>query len=516
MKIKNVAIAIDFGTTNTLVATFEDTPTVMSLPGISMKISDIDLIPSALGYYSEKGKTQRCIGVETEKLSEKHIIRRMKRLATSTRYRKILGRDISYNQATKDFLDYLINAIRFRYLQSEIGTIVFTVPVDSFDTYRAIIDEVCEIALITNYHILDESTAAALGYETALSNDKPYMIIDFGGGTIDVSIVKLTRRDNEPAVKVLGKSGLNFGGSDIDDWIIEHFVSTNGLAANLSRYSEDEGLRKSIEKMKIDLCKTGCGEISFFDSEGDFSLSDKYDMTQLSEILAKNKFNTIIQNSIDNALDLAYENGIRKRDISQVLLVGGSSQIPAFKEIIEMNFPEKIRGNDPFGAVVRGAANYLNDKIVEDFLHHHYALQYLNQERNTLDYEVIVQQGTQFPAYNVQRMIIALPYSGQTKAAIKVFEIARPKNQVYSLSGIYFDGDDNLVAKISNTHASERRVQLNPNNPEFINIDPPSVKGEDRLEVLFSVDSEKLLRVFVRDLKTNTVLVKDKVIARLS
>lgn len=516
MEIKKINIAIDFGTTNTLVATFEDNPIVMSLPGISTKISDIDLIPSAIGYYSENGKEQKLIGVETEKLSEKHIIRRMKRLATSSRYRKILGKDITYNQATKDFLDYLINAIRYRFSQSEIGNIVFTVPVDSFDTYRAIIDEICENAIIANYHVIDESTASALGYETALSNDKPYMIIDFGGGTIDVSIVKLTLREKDPVVKVLGKSGLNFGGSDIDDWIIEHFITSNGLGASLSRYSEDEGLRKSIEKMKIDLCKTERGEISFCNPDGEFTLSAKYDITQLAEILAKNKFNTIIQNTIDNALDLAYENGIHKRDIAQVLLVGGSSQIPAFKEIIEMNFPNKIRGNDPFGAVVRGAANYLNDKIVEDFLHHYYALQYLNQDRNTLEYEIIVPEGTQLPAHNVQRMIIALPFSGQTKAALKVFEIARQKGEISSLGGTYIDDNDNLMTEVTSGATCERRVPLNSQNPEFIIIDPPSVKGEDRLEILFSVDSEKLLRVYVRDLKTNSILVKDKVIARIT
>ncbi|MDD3812997.1 MAG: hypothetical protein PHV14_12005, partial [Bacteroidales bacterium] len=174
------------------------------------------------------------------------------------------------------------------------------------------------------------------------------------------------------------------------------------------------------------------------------------------------------------------------------------------------------KGNDPFGAVVRGAANYLNDKIVEDFLHHYYALQYLNQNSNTLDYEIVVPDGTQFPAHNVKRMIIALPFSGQTKAALKVFEIARQKNHISSLSGTYIDGNDNLITEMSSGATLERRVPLNPKNPELIIIDPPSVKGEDRLEVIFSVDTERLLRVYVRDLKTNSVLIKDKVIARLS
>jgi|LSQX01.3.fsa_nt_gb molecular chaperone DnaK (HSP70) len=513
---QKVNIAIDFGTTNTLVATFKDEPEILKLPGLSYELCGIDLIPSAVGYSLEKGKLKRSIGTETQKLPENSVIRRMKRLATTKRYKKIHGRDIYYNQATKDFLDYLISSLKFRFLQSEIGTIVFTVPVDSFDTYRAIIDEVCEKALIARYHILDESTAAAIGYEAAISKDKPYMIIDFGGGTIDVSIVKLILKKNEPAVKVLGKSGQNFGGADIDDWLLEDIVSKEGLEANLSRYSDDEELRKKIEHMKIDLCETGQGEISYYDSVGEFTLSAKFDAKRLVEVLAKNKFNAIIQSSIDNALDLAYENGIRKRDIAQILLVGGSSQLAAFHEIIETNFPEKIKANNPFGAVVRGAAHYLNEKIVEDFLHHHYALQYFDQDRNMLEYEIIVPEGTQFPAYNVKKMIISLPFSGQTRAAIKVFEIARQKSQALDLVGTSYDENGNLVTEVSPGTTIVRKVPLNPSNPEFITINPPSIKGEDRLEVFFSVDAERLLRIQVLDMKTNTVLIKDKVIARLS
>lgn len=516
MEIKKINIAIDFGTTNTLVATFEDIPTVMSLPSISRKVSDIDLIPSAIGYYSEKGKEQRCIGVETEKLSEKHIIRRMKRLATSSRYRKILGKDITYNKATKDFLDYLINAIRYRFSQSEIGNIVFTVPVDSFDTYRAIIDEICEKARISKYHVLDESTAAALGYEIALSNEKPYMIIDFGGGTIDASIVKLTRREKGFAVRVLGKSGTNFGGSDIDDWLLEDFIGKNGMTQNLSKYFSMESLKKNIEELKIEIGASDQGEISYYDMEGDFNLKGVYSSAQLSEVLNRNGFSAIIQNCLDNAIDLAYENGVKKRDIAEVLLVGGSSQLSQFQEIIETNFPGRVQACDPFGAIVRGAANFLNDKVVEDFLHHRYALQYLDTKRNLFAYETIIPEGTQFPAVNAKRLIVALPYSGQKRANLSIFEIAEARISDSKPDRIYYDENDNLMIDRSSDSVIIRKVALNPNYQDFIEIDPPSIKGENRLEILFSVDEGRMLRVNVFDLRCNRMLVNNKMIARLS
>lgn len=515
MDVKKVNIAIDFGTTNTLVATFEDKPNILRLPGISYELCGIDLIPSAVGYSNDKGRTQISIGKETGKLPECTIVRRMKRLATTRRYKQILGNEVSYRQATKDFLEHLINALRYRFLQSEIGTIVFTVPVDSYDTYRAIIDEVCEKTRVYSYHVVDESTAAALGYEIPFSNDSPYMIIDFGGGTIDVSVVRLTRRGTSTAVNVLGKSGADFGGTDIDEWILADFITNQGLKDSLSKYSENEALRNSIERMKIDLCNRGAGKITFNDEAGDFTIKAQYTNTQFNDILNKNRFQVMIQSTIDNALDNAYENGVKKRDIAQVLVVGGSSQIPLFLDIIKTNFPHRVKEQDPYGAVVRGAANYLNGRIIEDFLHHHYALQYLDKKRNLYDYEVIVPEGTKYPANNIKRLIVTLPFSGQTKAELKIFEVGKYMNEDSELSGVYYGKDGKLMTQREGVNVETSRVPLNENAADFIHIDPPSVKDEDRFEVLFSVDSERMLRVSVRDLKVNSWLMQDRIVARL-
>lgn len=515
MDVKKVNIAIDFGTTNTLVATFEDKPNILRLPGISYELCGLDLIPSAVGYSNDKGRTKISIGKETEELPECTIVRRMKRLATTKRYKQILDKEVSYRQATGDFLEHLINALRYRFLQSEIGTIVFTVPVDSYDTYRAIVDEVCEKTRIFSYHVIDESTAAALGYEIPVSNDSPYMIIDFGGGTIDVSVVRLTRRGSNVAVNVLGKSGANFGGTDIDEWLLTDFITNQGLKDSLSKYSENEVLRSSVERMKIDLCNRGAGDITFNDKVGDFTIKAQYTNTQFNDILNRNKFQVIIQSTIDNALDNAYENGVKKKDIAQVLVVGGSSQIPLFLDIVKTNFPNKVKEQDPYGAVVRGAANYLNGKVIEDFLHHHYALQYLDKKRNMYDYEVIVPEGTKYPAKDVKRLIIALPFSGQKKAEMKFFEIGKYACEAAELSGVYYGADGKLMTQREDAEVETSRVPLNENAADFIPIDPPSVKDEDRFEVLFSVDFERMLKVSVRDLKVNSWLMQDRIVARL-
>jgi len=515
MDIKKVNIAIDFGMTNTVVAVFDDEAKIINLPGISYKLSTVDVIPSIIGYSEYNGKIISHIGIEATQLPEANVIKRMKRLATSNRYKKVLGKDITFYQATLDFLSNLISSLRYRYLHADLDEVVFTVPVESFDTYRALIDELCGLSGVNKYHILDESTATALGYKNVISADNPYMIIDFGGGTLDVSIVKLTRKGMDFTVKVIGKAGTNLGGSDIDDWLLEDFITNQGMTESLIHYSQNDSLLKAIESLKIGLCNNGKADISFFDGAGDFNLNDHYEMARFSKLLQKNRFASTIQNTLDNALDLAHENGVRKRDISEILLVGGSSLIPMFIDVIENNFSGKIKKEDPFGAVVKGAANYLSGKVVEDFLHHHYALEHLDTMRNAYDYEVIVPEGTKYPASKIKRLILSLPFSGQTKVALKLFEVSTHVIEDFSLAGTIYDEHNNLMVERDNNNNIIHRIPLNPDNPEFINLDPPSLKKQDRLEVAFSVDKDRLLHVSVFDLISNRRLIDDKIVARL-
>jgi molecular chaperone DnaK (HSP70) len=513
--MNKINIAIDFGMTNTLVAVFHEEVEILTLPGISHKLGSIDVVPSIIGYSNDNGKIVKHIGLEAAQLPDANVVKRMKRLATSTRYKKVNGKDISYYQVTMDFLNILVSSLRYRYLHADFDEVVFTVPVDSYDTYRALIDELCDVSGIYKYHILDESTATALGYENIISADHPYMIIDFGGGTLDVSIVKLTRIDMDFTVKVLGKSGTNLGGSDIDDWLLEDFIKNQGMTELVNHYEQNDSLLEAIETIKIELCTTGKAEINFCDEAGNFVLNDHYDIARFNQLLQMKHFAATIQNTLDNALEIAHENGIRKRDISGVLLVGGSSQIPLFVETILDNFPGKVKNENPYGAVVRGAANYLSGKVVEDFLHHHYAIEYLDVARNVYDFEVIVPEGTKYPAPQIKRLIISLPFTGQKKAALKLFEVSTHVIDGSSLSGVTYDENNMLRVERDSRNNVIHRILLNPDNPEFILLDPPSIKNQDRLEITFSVDKDRMLHVTVFDLICNTQLIDDKIVARL-
>jgi molecular chaperone DnaK (HSP70) len=130
-------------------------------------------------------------------------------------------------------------------------SIVFTVPVDSFETYRLWLGQVCESLQVEQVRMLDEPTAAALGY--GLADQETLLVIDFGGGTLDLSLVQLDRAQAQPkplgfilkwgqksfaeqsgqtpkTARVLAKAGQNLGGSDIDNWLVDYFAEAQGLA----------------------------------------------------------------------------------------------------------------------------------------------------------------------------------------------------------------------------------------------------------------------------------------------
>jgi len=509
-----VNIAIDFGTTNTLVATFDDKPNILCLHGISYELCGIDMISSVVGYSKERDRSRVSIGKETEKLPDDNVVKRMKRLAATKRYKKILGKEISYRQATKDFLEHLVNALRYRFLQSEIGSIVFTVPVDSYDTYRATIDEVCEITRIYSYHVIDESTAAALGYEIPVSKDNPCMIVDFGGGTLDISVVVIGREGKIVKAKVLGKSGIQLGGSDIDEWILEDFIDQHGLQEFKGKFFDNEDLRKKSENAKLEMSSNNTAKLCHHDNEADFDLCSQYTPADLSRILNKNRFFIKVQESIDSAIEQCYENGVKKSDIGKVLLIGGSSQIPMFKQIFETNFGTRVAQGNPFDAVVRGAANYLNDRVVDDFLHHKYALQHLNTSTGCHDYEVIVDRGCKYPSPPVKK-IVSTPFAGQNRVALRIYEISESKLEDNSLIGVDFAESGDLLVKHGTSKILLERVPLNSENPEFITLDPPSMKNQERLDVQFWVDSERMLRIRVWDLVAKRLLIDNKIVARI-
>ncbi len=513
-------IAIDFGTTNTIIGIYNLDVShfeVFDIKKISKTIGSYRAIPTKIGY---KNKNEYYIGNHPELLNlpDQHIFYKMKLYFSKFRSRPVkIGNDrIDHQQAAKNFLSLILDLILAKYDKDEIDTFIITAPVISFDKYRVFLSEICETKNIYNYQILDEPTAVALGYDAIASPDYPYMVIDFGGGTLDVNVIRLNNAKKVNAVSILGKSGSNIGGSYIDNWLLKDFLQKQNLELSDISHLKNELLDK-LENLKIEINNTGISEFSIEDKKNDFEMNYRLSLSEFEQILEANYFDETIQETIDNAVESAIQSGIRKRDIKQIFLVGGSSLIKHFQKIVANNFRDKITISEPFSAVIKGGCKFISGSIVEDFLHHNYSIQHFNKNRGFYEYETIVPQKTKFPQNNVKQLIIATPFSGQEEIELKFFEVMTNIYNEDKIEDITFDENGNLIVIRDELEQDKSRkvVPLNTNTRCFITLNPPGIKSEDRIKLTFHLNQNRILLVDAIDLKTNKKYYDKFEIARL-
>jgi molecular chaperone DnaK len=513
-------IAIDFGTSNTLIGVYDITTKevkVESFSDISKKLGEYSVIPSIISYET-RNKFNIGANVDLINTDPKNIFERFKLYFTKFKARNIKIDDfkVNHKEAARDFLSLVIDFVITKYSNDEINKIIITAPVDSFDVYRIFLSELCETKGIYNYMILDEPTAVALGYGAVISPDYPYMIADFGGGTLDINILRVNNAKNANKVHIFGKAGKDLGGADIDKWLLFDFLEKQDLnVEDIKNYKTE--LYQKLEKIKIDVNENGHGSFEIEDKENDYCMDYCLDEKELEIILKRNLFTQQIQDTIDNASELAVMNGIRKSDIKKVFLVGGSSQLKSFIEIMRNNFGSKIEAKEPFVAVIKGACNFISGTIVEDFLHHNYSLRHFNKDRGIYEYEVIVPQKTKFPANNIKQLVVAAPYSGQTEMEYKFFEVMENIYSEELVSDITYDDNGNIIVikDRSSEDASRKIVPLNTTQDCFISLNPPSVKSEDRVKLDFHVNENRILMVDAVDLKTGKEYFNKFEVARL-
>jgi len=262
--------SIDFGTSNTVVARINENGAIETakLADYSSLIADNPpLIPSFV-YVQDAVNELVLIGQEVSdrgldnksNKGEQRFFKAFKRAIGSNMSMfvpEVDGREIEFELVGEWFLKRIIDRL------PDVDSLIFTVPVDSFESYRNWLGEVCEKLTVNQVRILDEPTAAALGYGIN-GGDETILVVDFGGGTLDLSLVKLsyaqlqtestqpksplgfllkwgdrtvknkplTNNQSSQTAKVLAKTGQNLGGIDIDNWIVDYFHSTLGLPKN--------------------------------------------------------------------------------------------------------------------------------------------------------------------------------------------------------------------------------------------------------------------------------------------
>ncbi len=528
-------IAIDFGTTNSVVARWNDkneSAEIVSLP----KMSDAHVedrppvIPSLLYVHDGKqatitiGQSIRDEGLDRQQ--DNRLFRNFKRGVVgtaATEARTIDGTAWEDKDAGKHFLNQLIESLPYK--DSDIDQLVITTPVASFEGYLAWLNSVIDEINPEKIRIVDESTAAALGYAVT----KPgavVLVFDFGGGTLDLSLVQLPEhkektggflsrlRKGAPAqhtARVIAKAGRIIGGSDIDQWLIGEVMQRAGL--NTETLGSAYPIVLTLcEQAKIALSTDDQAAITF-DANGK-SHTVRITREELEALCEANGFFSALRRVVDKVMHVARQRGIFKEDIHYVLMVGGTSLMPSVQRTLGQYFTDMaVRADKPFTAVAEGALQVAAGYGLEDYLIHSYGLRHLSPETNTHDYDEIVPMGSQYPIDRPIEVMLAAAHDNQTEMEFVIGEI--DTDSVSMIEVKYEDGQAVFVAQAGDSE--QKIVALNDKDTKLVlaKLDPPAKVGEDRIKAQFTIDDRRQLRVTVTDIQTHKVLVDNQAVATL-
>ncbi len=538
--------AIDFGTSNTVIARWNaatQAAETVSLPAMSAQTKgNPPLVPSLV--YVEKaaapattvvGQAVRDRGLDLS--GDPRFFRNFKRgIGTPMQgfMPELEGQVLSFEQIGSWFLQKIIAQLKVQ--DPDFTSLVLTVPVDSFEAYRLWLAEVSQALDVEQVRLLDEPTAAALGYSLSLEA-RNLLVIDFGGGTLDFSLVQPTfvadkpvgfllkwgarplagrkseRRSGQPAgttVRVIAKGGENLGGADIDRWLVEHFAQTQGLPITAVTL-------RLAEKLKIALSSATSATEAYFDEETLESYELALDRDRFYQILSEQGFFIRLDNRLDQVLQQAQRQNITPEAIDAVLLVGGSAQIPAVKAWAARHFEsDKIRGDRPFEAVAHGALS-LQTTQLQDFLYHSYGIRYWDRRNQSHSWHPIIPQGQPYPTSDPIELLLGASSEKQPSIELVLGELA----EQLTATEVYFEGDQLVTRAAGNrSELSSLPVVQALNDRDgartIAKLMPPGFPGSDRIQVRFSIDENRFLRMSVEDLLTSETLMIDQIVVQLS
>ena len=343
-------IGIDLGTTNSCVSVMEGGEAVV--------------IPNAEG-----ARTTPSV-VAFSKDGERMIGQVAKRQAVTNADRTIIsikrhmGTDYRVNIDGKPYSPQEISAMILQklkadaeaYLGQPVNQAVITVPAYFSDSQRQATKDAGKIAGLEVLRIINEPTAAALAYGVDKESEQKIMVYDLGGGTFDVSILDI----GEGVLEVLSTAGdTHLGGDDFDqriiDWMVDEFKKSNGIDLSADRMAMQR-LKEAAEKAKIEL--SGMSQTSI---NQPYITADATGPKHLELTLTRAKFNELTADLVERTMgpvrQAMSDAGLSASDLSKVLLVGGSSRIPAVQEAVKgITGKEGFKGINPDECVAIGAS----------------------------------------------------------------------------------------------------------------------------------------------------------------
>ena len=322
-------IGIDLGTTNSCVAVIEG-----GEPVVIANVEGNRTTPSVVGF-SKSG--ERLVG----QIAKRQAVQNPDRTISSIK--RQMGTDYKVQVDDKSYTPQQISAMILSklkadaesYLGDTVTEAVITVPAYFTDSQRQATKDAGKIAGLEVKRIINEPTAAALAYGIDKENDQKVMVYDLGGGTFDVSIIEM----GEGVQEVLATAGNNrLGGDDFDqriiDWLVAEFKKETGVDLSNEKMAMQR-LKEAAEKAKIELSGVTSSSINL----PFITMTDASTPIHLDTTLTRAKFNELTADLVEATMgpvrQAISDTGLKVSEIDKVLMVGGSSRIPAVQDAVK-------------------------------------------------------------------------------------------------------------------------------------------------------------------------------------